>query len=96
MDHGYIERTLEKYGFGVNFIEYFKTLYSEIIARILINGHLSEVVKILRGVKQGYALSCNIFIICIDLIGMYSGAKRHPSTKQYRMTQTYLYLSTKK
>ena len=66
VDHGYIEKTLEKYGYGPNFIKYFKTLYSGITARVLINGHLSKIIQILRGVKQGDALSCAIFIICID------------------------------
>jgi hypothetical protein len=35
-------------------------------ARILVNGYLSEAIKIERGVKQGDALSCAIFILCID------------------------------
>ena len=32
----------------------------------MINGFLSESIKIERGVKQGDALSCAIFILCID------------------------------
>ena len=66
VDHEYIERTLAHYGYGQKFIKYFKTLYKGLTARILINGHLSEIINILRGVKQGDALSCAIFIICID------------------------------
>ena len=37
-----------------------------ITARILVNGFASESIKIERGVKQGDALSCAIFILCID------------------------------
>ena len=66
VDHRYIETTLEQYGFGQNFINYFRVLYKDLTARILINGYQSELIKILRGVKQGDALSCSIFIICID------------------------------
>jgi hypothetical protein len=66
VDHKYIEETLIAYGFGPGFIQIFKTLYSNITARILINGFASESIKIERGVKQGDALSCAIFIICID------------------------------
>jgi exonuclease III len=66
VDHEYIEDTLRAYGFGKSFINTFKLLYKDITARILINGYQSESIKISRGVKQGDALSCAIFIICID------------------------------
>ena len=66
VDHEYIVKSLEKYGFGPIFIGYFRTLYTNITARILINGYLSDPLSILRGVKQGDALSCALFIICID------------------------------
>ena len=66
VDHRYIEDTLKAYGFGHGFISIFKILYKDITARILINGYQSESIKIQRGVKQGDALSCAIFIICID------------------------------
>ena len=66
VDHKYIERTLTAYGFGQGFVRIFQTLYRNITARILINGFTSESIKIERGVKQGDALSCAIFIICID------------------------------
>jgi hypothetical protein len=32
----------------------------------MINGHKSEKINIRRGVKQGDALSCSLFILCID------------------------------
>ena len=66
VDHNYIKETLIAYGFGPAFIRIFQTLYTNITARILINGFASESIKIERGVKQGDALSCAIFIICID------------------------------
>jgi len=66
VDHKYIEDTLIAYGFGAKYVNSFKTLYKDLTARILIIGHMSEAIKIERGVKQGDALSCAIFIICID------------------------------
>ena len=66
VNHRYIEKTLRAYGFGDRFIEVFKTLYKDITARILVNGFQTESIRIERGVKQGDALSCAIFIICID------------------------------
>jgi hypothetical protein len=66
VDHGYIKRTLEAYGFRTGFINTFQILYRNITARILVNGYTTESIQINRGVKQGDALSCAIFIICID------------------------------
>ena len=66
VNHKYIVETLKAYGFGSGFVEIFKVLYKDITARILVNGFLSEAIKIERGVKQGDALSCVIFILCID------------------------------
>jgi exonuclease III len=66
VNHAYIDKVLEKYGFGIVFRTYFKTLYKDLTARILVNGYMSEKINIERGVKQGDALSCAIFILCID------------------------------
>jgi exonuclease III len=66
VDHKYIENTLKAYGFGEGFVDIFKILYRNITAKILVNGYQSESIKIMRGVKQGDALSCAIFILCID------------------------------
>jgi retron-type reverse transcriptase len=63
VDHKYIDKVLDKYGFGNNFRKYFKTLYEDLKARILVNRYLSEAIAIERGVKQGDALSCAIFIL---------------------------------
>ena len=63
VDHGYIERTLRKYGFGPNFIKYIKTLYAKLTAKLLVNGTRSRIIKMLRGMKQGDPLSCVIFVI---------------------------------
>ena len=66
VNHEYIKKTLEAYGFGDLFIRTFEVLYKNITARILVNGYTTDSIKIQRGVKQGDALSCAIFIICID------------------------------
>ncbi len=66
VDHEYIKKTLAAFGFGEHFIRSFEVLYRDITAQILVNGYTTESIKIQRGVKQGDALSCAIFIICID------------------------------
>ncbi len=66
VDHNYIDTTLVNYGFGPNFRRYFKTLYNNISAKILVNGYFSDRISIERGVKQGDTLSFAVFILCID------------------------------
>jgi len=66
VDHKYMTACLKKYGFSDNFIEAVKTLYNEIKADILVNGYKSAVIRIRRCVKQGDALSCALFILCLD------------------------------
>jgi hypothetical protein len=34
VDHKYIEKTLKKYGFGIGFVKFFKTLYKDLTAKI--------------------------------------------------------------
>jgi len=66
VSHDYILNTLKAYGVGVKFQNYFKVLYNEIKVKILVNGYFSEGIRIERGVKQGDALSCSLFILSID------------------------------
>ena len=66
VDHVYISKTLRAYGFPDNFISAVNILHSNLLAQVQINGFLSNPFSIKRGVKQGDALSCALFIIVID------------------------------
>jgi len=66
VDHKYMFNTLRAYGFSEDFISTVKLLYKDIEADILVNGHRTVLIRIRRCVKQGDALSCALFIICID------------------------------
>jgi hypothetical protein len=46
VNHKYIALVLANYGFGESFINYFKVLYNENTARILVNGHFSDKINI--------------------------------------------------
>ncbi len=56
----------KKYGFSDQFIDAVKMLYNDIKADILVNGFRSVIIRIGRCVKQGDALSCALFILCLD------------------------------
>jgi len=64
--HEYIRKTLGLYGYPASFIKAFDLLYCNIDATLQINGWLSSPFKIERGVKQGCALSCCLFVLCMD------------------------------
>jgi len=66
VSHKYMYKVLKSYGFSDNFIDTVKLLYNDIKASIMVNGYKSTLIKILRSVKQGDALSCALFILCID------------------------------
>jgi len=66
VSHKYLHKVLSSYGFSDNFIDTIKVLYRDIKANILVNGYKSTMINILRSVKQGDALSCALFILCID------------------------------
>ena len=65
VEHSYIEKVLRKFGLG-SFVPIFKVLYSDLESDIIINGRIVKGYKIKRGVKQGDALSCILFIMCME------------------------------
>ena len=66
VSHSYLIRVLEAYDFPAQFVSVFKTLYSDNQALVQVNGHLSSPFRIERGVKQGDALSCGLFVLAMD------------------------------
>ena len=65
VEHSYIETCLGKFGFST-FIPIFRILYSDLRSDIIVNGKVVKGYNILRGVKQGDALSCVLFIMCVE------------------------------
>jgi len=65
VEHSYIEECLRRFGMG-KFVPIFRILYKGLRSDILINGKVVNGYRILRGVKQGDALSCIIFILCME------------------------------
>ena len=65
VEHSYIRKCLSCFGLS-NFLPIFDTLYSNLSSDVIINGKIVKGFNILRGVKQGDALSCVIFIMCVE------------------------------
>ena len=64
--HPYLWEVLNKFEFPNNFTNTIKALYEHTTSTIMINGELSKLFQILRGVRQGDALSCLLFDIAIE------------------------------
>ncbi len=90
VSHDYIRETLWAYGFGDKFIQYFNTLYNGLSVKVLVNGFFSEKINIERGVKQGVALSCSLFILCMDPLirNLNENKKIEPITFKSKLTYT--------
>lgn len=65
MEHSYIKECLTKFGLA-SFNKIFDILYSDLKSDIVVNGKIVNGFKIKRGVKQGDALSCILFILCME------------------------------
>ena len=65
VDHKFIEKTLARFGLA-KFVPIFRSLYSGLRSDIFVNGKLIPGFNILKGVKQGDALSCILFIMCME------------------------------
>ncbi|KAI4890805.1 hypothetical protein NFI96_030933, partial [Prochilodus magdalenae] len=66
VDHHFLERVLTTLGFGPNFLRWLKTLYTEVGSRVSINGHLSDLVPQVGGVRQGCPLSPLLYALYIE------------------------------
>ncbi|PIK45413.1 pol-like protein [Apostichopus japonicus] len=62
----FLHRILLKFKLGENFRKWIRILYNGITSRILINGHLSDDVRIKRGVRQGCPLSPSLYVLFIE------------------------------
>ena len=65
VSHEYIVLCLKKFGLE-SFVPIFRILYSDLNSDIILNGAIVKGYKIKRGVKQGDALSCILFIMCME------------------------------
>lgn len=65
VDHGWLWATLQKVGVSALFINWIKSIYANSASTITVNGHASTPFSIGRGVRQGDALSCQLFLVAI-------------------------------
>lgn len=66
VDHQYLFKTLEAFGFGPYFRSLIEMLYNEIYSMLKINGSLTRPFPVTRGIRQGCPLSGLLYAISIE------------------------------
>ena len=63
VDHGFMFKTLEAFGFGPGFLGLVRSFYNGATSRVLVNGVFSEKVSLGRGVRQGDSPSSQLYVL---------------------------------
>ena len=66
----FLFRSLESFGFGVSFIKWVKTFYSNITSCVANNGFFTPTFRVKRGVRQGDPLAPSLFIMVLELLSI--------------------------
>ena len=66
----YLIKILEKMNFGNKFISHIQLLYNNIYSRVKVNGFLSTLFLIERGLRQGCPLSAILYVIISEVLNM--------------------------
>ena len=68
VDHSFLLNLIDHFGFGPWFQTCIATLYKGGYMQILVNDFLSNPVPLMRGVRQGDALSPMLYILCVEVL----------------------------
>ena len=68
VERNFMIATLKKMNFGENFISWIKCCYNDIYSCVMNNGFSSTWFRLFRGMRQGCALSCLLFLVCVEVM----------------------------
>ena len=67
LDHSFLFKVLEKFNFGLYFLQWIKTFYTDISSCVLNNGFATDLFCVQRGVRQGDQLSPLLFLLALEM-----------------------------
>ena len=70
VEWNFLLKTLKKFNFGNNFIEWIKILYTNPIFRIKNNGWVSKTCKMTRGIRQGCPISAILYLFVAEILSI--------------------------
>ena len=68
LDHNFLISTLEKYGFGQNFILWIKILLNDQESCVINGGKTTKYFMLGRGARQGDPISAFLFILALEIL----------------------------
>ena len=91
MAHNFIIKTLRKYGFGENFIDWVIILLYNIKSFVKVNGFETSEFDINRGVRQGCALSGLLYVLVSEVLAL--EIRNNTNIKGYRFNGNHFKLT---
>ena len=68
LDHSFLLATLEKFGFGTNFIDWIKIFLNEQESCVINEGVTTQYSKLEKGAQRGDPVSASLFILRLELL----------------------------
>ena len=76
VSHTFLFKTLEKFGLGLEFQRWIKTLYTDVASSIKVNGWLTAFISIGHSLRRGCALSMPLYVLTAELLATHIRAHR--------------------
>ena len=78
LDHNFLISTLEKYGFGQNFILWIKIILNDQESCVINGGKTTKYFILGRGARQGDTISAFLFILALEVLFLLMKEYRRP------------------
>ena len=70
VSHAFLFKTLDRFGFGPNFIHWIKVLYNSVSSSVKVNGWFTSFIPLERGLRQGCPLSMPLYVIAAETMAI--------------------------
>ncbi len=70
VEHEYLFKIVQQFGFGDNFLKWLKILYKDSKSQVKCNGFITEIFKITRSIRQGCTLSALLYSLVAEALGL--------------------------